>query len=165
MMRSSTEVMEKSLDTVPENHFQSKRIWRELLTILRFGIVGVMATAVHILVVWILLNHTHLPVLISNSFAFLTAFGVSFSGHYFWTFQNPGDPGRAIRRFLLISTGGFTTNTLFLAAMLRIEWLSPFGSVVVSVVVIPLATFLASRSWGFRHTDIDCNGDRKQQKE
>jgi putative flippase GtrA len=140
---------------MPGNRFQLRRIWRELLTVLRFGIVGVMATTVHIFVVWVLLNHTHLATLIANAFAFLTAFGVSFSGHYFWTFQNPGDPGRAVRRFLLISSGGFAMNTLFLASMLRMGWLSPFASAVVSVAVIPLATFLASRLWGFGRTDSD----------
>jgi putative flippase GtrA len=154
-MRSGIEIMEKPL-------FQPKRIWRELLTVFRFGIVGVIATAVHIFVVWILLNHTDLATLIANALAFLAAFGISFSGHYFWTFQNPGDPGRAIRRFLLISTGGFATNTLFLAAMLRIGWLSPFVSAVVSVAVIPLATFLASRLWGFRYADFDRRPEQRK---
>jgi putative flippase GtrA len=56
---------------------------------------------------------------------------------------------------LLISGGGFTTNTLFLAVMLHIGWLSPFASAVVSVAVIPLVTFLASRLWGFKRTDFD----------
>jgi putative flippase GtrA len=85
------------MEKPPGNCFQFRRVWRELLTLFRFGIVGVMATAVHIFVVWVLLNHTHLATLIANALAFLTAFGVSFSGHYFWTFQNPGAPGRAIR--------------------------------------------------------------------
>jgi putative flippase GtrA len=141
--------MEKPPKTMLENRFQPRRIWWELLTIFRFGIVGVMATLVHLFVFWVLLNHSNLPTLITNALAFSTGFGVSFSGHYFWTFQNPGDPGRAIRRFLLISSGGFTTNTLFLAAMLRIGWISPFASAIVSVAIIPLVTFLASRLWGF----------------
>lgn len=147
--------MRLGAEVVVKSHFQSRRIRRELLTILRFGSVGVIATVVHILVVWVLLNHTRLPALISNAIAFLTAFGVSFFGHYFWTFQNPGNPGRAIRRFLLISTGGFAMNTLLLAAMLRIGWLSPFASAVVSVAIIPLVTFLASRLWGFRRANFD----------
>jgi putative flippase GtrA len=150
-MHPGADIMDKPTGTVLENRFQPKRIWQELLTVFRFGIVGVIATAVHVLVVWVLLNYTNLPVLIANAFAFLTAFGVSFSGHYFWTFQNPGNPGRAIRRFLLISTGGFAMNTLFLAAMLRIGWFSPFIAAVVSIAVIPLVTFLASRLWGFRN--------------
>jgi putative flippase GtrA len=128
---------------------QWQQIGQELLTIARFGIVGVIATGVHILVVWILLSKTALSPLIANTLAFMTAFGFSFSGHYFWTFQNPGDLGRAVRRFLFISVIGFVVNTVVLTAMLHAGWLSPFVSVVFSLVVVPIVTFVSSRLRGF----------------
>lgn len=126
-------------------------LWRELFVAARFGMVGVAATAVHILIVWLLLSETTLQPLVANMFAFLTAFGISFTGNYFWTFSSPGDPGKAMRRFLLISVSAFALNTLLLASLLRGGWLSPIVAAIVSAAVVPAITFLASRLWGFQN--------------
>lgn len=125
-------------------------LWRELLTAGRFGIVGAVATSVHMLVVWFLVSDTDLPVLVANLFAFLTAFGVSFMGHYVLTFGNPGEPVRAMRRFLLISGSAFAINMVLLAGLVRTNWLQPEMAAVSAAVLIPLITFTASRLWGFR---------------
>lgn len=130
------------------NHF--KKIWQEFLSMIRFGIVGLAATGVHIFVVWLFLHLTSYPTLIANTFAFMTAFGVSFTGHYYWTFQTPGNPKKAIKRFLLIALFGFFINTVILTAILEIGWLSQMGSVIVSLFIVPFITFLGSRLWGFR---------------
>jgi putative flippase GtrA len=126
------------------------RLWHELVVVARFGMVGITATAVHILMVWLLLSKTALPPLIANMFAFLTAFGISFAGNYLWTFGSPGNPGKAMRRFVLISASAFAVNTLLLASLLRGGWLSPTVAAIVSAAVVPTITFLASRLWGFK---------------
>lgn len=115
----------------------------------KFILVGVAATFVHIFVLWLLLSYTSLPALVANVCAFLTAFGVSFSGHYLWTFSAPGDPLKAVRRFLTISSIAFLTNTLLLAWLLRTEWLAPMQAAMLSVLAIPCLTFLGSRLWAF----------------
>jgi putative flippase GtrA len=125
-------------------------LWRELLVAARFGAVGMVATSVHILIVWVLLSNTALPILVANLLAFLTAFGISFLGNYLWTFGSPGDSSKAIRRFLLISCSAFFVNTLLLAGILRAGWFSPTTAAIVSAAVIPAITFVASRLWGFR---------------
>jgi putative flippase GtrA len=126
------------------------RLWHELVVAARFGMVGITATAVHILMVWLLLSETALPPLIANMFAFLTAFGISFAGNYLWTFGSPGNPGKAMRRFVLISASAFAVNTLLLASLLRGGWLSPTVAAIVSAAVVPAITFVASRLWGFK---------------
>ncbi len=126
------------------------RLWHELFVAVRFGMVGITATAVHILIVWLLLSETALPPLVANMFAFLTAFGISFTGNYLWTFGAPGNPGKAMRRFLLISASAFAVNTLLLASLLRGGWFSPTVAAIVSVAVVPAITFLASRLWVFK---------------
>jgi putative flippase GtrA len=126
------------------------RLWHELLVAARFGMIGVTATAVHVLIVWLLLSGTSLPPLVANMFAFLTAFGISFAGNYLWTFRSPGNPIKAMRRFLLISVSAFAVNTLLLAGLLRGGWFSPTAAAIVSAAVVPMITFLAARLWGFR---------------
>jgi len=131
------------------------RLWHELVVVARFGMVGITATAVHILMVWLLLSETALPPLIANMFAFLTAFGISFAGNYLWTFGSPGNPGKAMRRFVLISASAFAVNTLLLASLLRGGWLSPTVAAIVSAAVVPAITFVASRLWGFKYQKDD----------
>jgi putative flippase GtrA len=68
-----------------------KKLWREAIIASRFGLVGITATAVHMLAVSVLLSETQLPTLLANACAFLVAFCVSFAGNYVWTFQLPGE--------------------------------------------------------------------------
>ena len=133
-----------------EEEHGRNRLWQELCVAARFGLVGITATGVHVLVVWLLLLQTALPTLVANMFAFLTAFGISFSGNYIWTFRMPGQPCKAIRRFLLISIIAFALNNLLLTGLLHVRWLTPIASAIASIAVIPPITFFASRLWGFR---------------
>lgn len=138
---------EESRAVLPRSH---DRVLKEVLTAARFGVVGIAATALHIGMVWSLLSHTTLPALLANLIAFLCAFGLSFTGNYIWTFSAPGFPGRAMRRFFLISLTAFMANSTLLAAILASGWLSPRLAAVASAAVVPGITFLASRLWGFR---------------
>jgi putative flippase GtrA len=149
-------LIHSTLKSVFEKNFMCKRVWCEMIVAARFGIVGIVATVVHIMVVWLLLTVTVLSPLVANTLAFLTAFGVSFSGHYRWTFGAPGNPGRAMKRFLLISVSAFAMNTLLLAFLVRGEWLSPVIAAIFSASGVPLFTFIASRFWGFQNKEGDC---------
>jgi putative flippase GtrA len=127
----------------------------ELFRATRFGVVGAIATCVHMLVVWSLIENTRLPVMLANLLAFSTAFGLSFAGHYYWTFRSPGNAARAMRRFFLISVTAFSTNSLLLAGLLRLGWPSPAVGAVSAAAVIPAITFLVSRLWAFREERVD----------
>ena len=116
----------------------------ELFRASRFGMVGAIATFIHILVVWGLIENTRLPVMLANLLAFSTAFGLSFAGHYYWTFRSPGNPVRAMRRFFLVSVTAFSTSSLLLAALLKLEWPSPAIDAVLAAAVMPAITFLVS---------------------
>ncbi|KAF1053041.1 MAG: hypothetical protein GAK43_01612 [Stenotrophomonas maltophilia] len=127
------------------------RALRELLLAGRFAIVGVCATALHMLVVWLLLSYTRIDPLLANLLAFLCAFGLSFSGNYLWTFSAPGTPGKAMQRFFLISLCAFIANSALLALLLTQPWLPPRLAALASASVVPGISFLASRLWGFKY--------------
>ena len=137
-------------EEVIEKSFMRKRLWHEMVIVARFGLVGMVSTTVHILVVWLLLVSTVFSPIVANTIAFLTAFGVSFVGNYRWTFGSPGNVGRAIKRFLLISVSAFLMNTLLLAILLRGEWFSPIVAAIFSAAVVPFIAFVTSRFWGFQ---------------
>ncbi|WP_319774296.1 GtrA family protein [Breoghania sp.] len=128
----------------------------EILAASRFGIVGLAATGVHAGVALALAMPGILPPLLANTIAFLTAFTVSFAGHHFWSFPQDSDTGKRwharLPRFFLIALGGFAINSGALASWLTFtDWPQSAG-IVVSIIVVPIVTFLGSRLWAFADT-------------
>lgn len=140
----------KPASSLDGREFASQRAVEELLTVSRFGLVGVAAACIHIGVLWILLAQIKLYVLFANSMAFLTAFGFSFIGQYFWTFRTTRNLTRTLFRFFSVALVAFLTNNLILIALLNAQLLSDSLAAMLAVFVIPLITYLASRFWAFR---------------
>lgn len=128
-----------------------KRIKQEAVVVTRYGLVGIAATVVHMLIVSALVLLTPMHTLLANTIAFCAAFAVTFAGNYLWTFQSPGNLWRAIRRLLLISTAAFSVNTVVLSAIISQKWLPDVGAAFISAAVVPLITFIIIRLWGFQN--------------
>ncbi|WP_158895737.1 MULTISPECIES: GtrA family protein [unclassified Pseudomonas] len=125
------------------------RAFGELLVASRFGLVGLAATAVHLAIITLLIRAGLAP-LLANLLAFLCAFGVSFCGHYLWTFRSSVGVSRAIVRFFLIAVGGFLVNSALLALLLRWTTFESTTCALIAVLIVPVLSFLASRLWGFK---------------
>jgi len=126
-------------------------VWKEILYASRFGLVGIMATLIHMTVVWFLVSFYPLPVLASNLIAFLVAFSVSFSGNYYWTFRANCSLKKALTRLFLISGSAFLVNSFLLSWLLDRGFFSPTVSAITAVGIIPVITFVSSRLWVFRN--------------
>jgi putative flippase GtrA len=120
----------------------------ELGAALRFGVVGVLATALHMGMVWWLIGAGISP-LPANLLAFLSAFLVSFVGHYHWSFRSTAHPLRAMLRFLTVAVGLLAVNSLLLSWLLQLGWPERTAAVAAAMSV-PVLGFLASRFWAFR---------------
>ncbi len=127
-----------------------KWLFRELITISRFGLVGMFATAIHIVTLYSILSQLILTPILANTIAFLAAFGFSFVGNYVWTFRSPGNPSQAMGKFFVISIFAFSINTIILAGMLRSSSFSPLIATIFSALIVPAITFFGSRCWGFQ---------------
>jgi putative flippase GtrA len=95
--------------------------------------------------------------LLANLAAFCTAVGVSFLGHYHWTFAHKGafhrevpGVGKAMRRFLIVSLIGLALNSLVVYVITDLLALSYWYAVVLMVTAVPGIVFLLSRFWAFR---------------
>jgi putative flippase GtrA len=139
-----------SYDIVIKQRHINLSFWRELVIATRFGLVGIVATTVHIVVVWLVLTQTGLTPILANTLAFAIAFGISFLGNYVWTFRSPGSPRRAMFRFFLISASAFLVNTLILTFLVQGGWFSSTVSATISASAVPVISFSASRFWGFK---------------
>ncbi|MEX0969797.1 MAG: GtrA family protein [Paracoccaceae bacterium] len=118
--------------------------------IIRFGLVGGLATLVHMLV-GVSLIGTGMAPLLANLCAFLVAFGVSFIGHYGFSFpQKTASLSSAFKRFILVAIGGFLINESLLALYVWAAIGPAALGLILSTGFAAAATFFASRNWAFR---------------
>ncbi|MCV2348397.1 GtrA family protein [Paucibacter sp. Y2R2-4] len=115
-----------------------------------FGLVGASAAAVHLGVVWWLVEQFHLAALLANVLGFLLAFCVSFVGHHRFSFAaQQAQVRQALPRFAAVALLGFVSNEALYALLLRagLEYRLALFLVLVAVAGM---TWLLSRFWAFR---------------
>ena len=123
-----------------------------LAQLARFGVVGLLATAVHAGVYMATVKPLLLTPLPANFAGFGCAFLLSFLGHRHWTFaaQAAGTSTvRSLPRFLATSLLGLGSNT-FLTWLLTEYFKLPAESALLGILfVTPLLTFICSKYWAF----------------
>lgn len=117
---------------------------------LKFGMVGGIATLVH-MVVGVTLIHAGWSALTANFAAFLIAFFVSFSGHYGYSFADQGMRlATSFRRFCLVAVSGFGVNELLLAFLTQADGIAEKPALVVSTGLVATLNYLMSKFWAFK---------------
>ncbi len=116
-----------------------------------FVMVGCAAAATHWLVVVAAVSMLGTPPLLANVLGWLTAFGVSFAGHYTLTFRHQKAPfAQALRRFFLVSAAGFVINEAAYAWLLHATTIRYDLLLALILVGIAVMTFILGRFWAFR---------------
>lgn len=116
----------------------------------RFGLVGVLATAIHygVALLMILATNTYL----ANLLGYCTAVGVSYIGHQRFTFRitlDSASHGRRLPKFIATSLSALILSQLVLAGTAAVGLEEAIG-LAVAVLSVPPYTFLLSRLWVFR---------------
>jgi len=120
----------------------------------RFAIVGMAATATHVLVMIALVEAASVTPMAGNVLGFLIAVLVSFAGHFYWTFAAPDRRGQAwagaFRKFVVVALSGLALNSLAVYLVVDIYALYYYWAVAIMVTIVPLVVFLLSKCWAFR---------------
>ena len=119
--------------------------------ILRFGVVGLIATATHFLVLWLSIEMAGAPKALANGLAFLVALSVTYLGQSRWVFRAARRNATRALRFIVTAVGGFIANVVIMAfAIGPLGW-SYRAGFVAAVCIVPALSYLASRHWVFRN--------------
>ncbi len=122
-------------------------MWQQLV---RFGMVGVLATCVH-MVIGYLLIHSNWHPLSANMIAFATAFMVSFIGHLAFSFADQDTSvSSAFWKFMIVALIGFAFNEALLVVLLSLGVLSGILALCASTSSAAVVTFILSKTWAFR---------------
>lgn len=112
-----------------------------------FAVIGLSASATHVIVALSCARWLGLSPLAANSVAFLVALCVSYFGNAILTFRVEPWRLRAFVKFCALAAAGFILNQAIVYALtVRLGW--PFWlSLMVVVAVVPPATFLLAKLW------------------
>lgn len=121
-----------------------------LRQMIRFGLVGVGATGVHMMI-GVMLIHSGWQALAANAIAFVAAFLVSFVGHFGYSFADQeAEFFTSFWKFIFVGCLGFAFNETVLAVLIFTDILVGGPALLVSTLSAAILTFLLSRGWAFR---------------
>lgn len=118
--------------------------------LVRFGIVGSLATLTHVLLFFILARTLLLHPTVATTLAFAGAVGVSYSLNRRWTFRVTGNHARHFPRFMAIALACAGLNAAIMQVGVEVMGWSPTHCLVIIVLTLPLLSFSLQRQWGFR---------------
>jgi len=131
--------------------------------LIRFGIVGLIATIIHVIIFVILIEFADWSGSASNLTAFFVAFFFSYFGHYFYSFKDRFVVTTTKKdvlymptflKFCTVSAGGFFINALIAWGVVDSLQLDYWIAVVMMLTVTPITVFLFSKNWVFRQTAV-----------
>ena len=123
----------------------------EWVRLLRFSVVGVVASITHYCAVILLVEGATFPPLLANIGGFMVAFGVSFAGHCLWTFSDRAiDKRVSLFRFLGTAVLGFCLNEALFFGLLRFTPIPYFIGLALVIGLVAVGTYFLSRFWAFR---------------
>jgi putative flippase GtrA len=118
--------------------------------ILRFGVVGLTATAVHVTVFFVLTDGFAVDPTLATAVAFLGAMVVSYLANRRWTFRFRGAHRRTFGRYATVAVVGAALNALIMrVATTNLGWHKNAGLLAV-LAVVPAFSYLGNRYWSFR---------------
>lgn len=123
----------------------------------RFGVVGILATAIHIAVAYFAEAAGQLSPQLANLFGFLSAFLISYFGHLRYTFQPLGSSDRYFRRFLVLSALSFLTSSYVMYVLTDTLGVDFHWALAAIAVIVPSLTFIAAKFWAFSDATDDEN--------
>ena len=118
-----------------------------------FGIIGVLATFVHVALAYTLMTVLALNPYVANAFGAGAALGISFHGNSQITFLYRGNVSRAFIRFLAQSALTFALTNVIVFIVEQNDWPGWLYAAIV-IAVVPPVSFLVAKLWVYR-TDSD----------
>lgn len=122
------------------------------LGFVRFGIVGVASTFIHVAIFSLLVELFAVAPVVASAPAFFTAMFASYGVNHRWTFGAQGSHHIHLPRYAVVALIGLGLNVLITYVVVNLlgYWYGLALAFVVSVV--PVATFLLNRNWAFKIT-------------
>jgi len=121
---------------------------RWFIRLLRFGITGVIATGIHVMVAAALIAKLHVLPYVANPIAFLIATAFSYATNTMWSFASRLDR-RTLRRYVCVAAFGLLA-TAAIAAVAEAAGLDYRIGIVLVIALVTPGTFVLHSVWTYR---------------
>ncbi|SOE59522.1 Putative flippase GtrA (transmembrane translocase of bactoprenol-linked glucose) [Burkholderia sp. OK233] len=120
----------------------------ELIRLIRFGVCGLSATALHVGVAVVLISHVGTSQLLANTAAFACATCWSYLVNTLWSFSSSLRV-RNVWRFITVSLAGAALTGL-LSYLAQITGSGPWVGIAMVVCAVTPLSFVTHRRWTYR---------------
>jgi putative flippase GtrA len=122
---------------------------RELLArLVRFGLVGALATALQYVILVLLVRGLGTWPVIASGIGFVTSAGANYLLNYHFTFRSQRRHATAALKFLILATVGLAINSLLMQVLVAAGWHYLLAQVCATAVVF-LWNFVGNSLWTF----------------
>ena len=118
--------------------------------VLRFGVVGIAATLVHVGVLTFGVEAIGVRPTLMNGVAFLMAVLVTYFGQSIWVFRNPVFNIFRMGKFIVVALTGLLANLVIMVLAVDFFRMHYLLGVVVALIVVPTQTLLINKFWIFK---------------
>lgn len=117
--------------------------------ILRFGVVGVCATLVHLGLLRLGVDRLGLPAVVATGIAFCVAVAVTWTGQTLWVFPGVRRGPAQAARFGVSVIAGLLGNMAIMALAVNVLHLPFEWGFAAGLIVVPAATYVLNKIWVF----------------
>jgi putative flippase GtrA len=122
------------------------KLWHKQF--LRFCVVGVAATSVHVMAAFLLLMGFGLTLTAANIGAFFTSLSVSYFGNALWSFETKGEI-KSLLKFSVLCFISLTSTILISQWVTATKWPAYYG-ILICATVVPIISFSVQKLWIFQ---------------
>lgn len=117
---------------------------------LKFAVVGVLNTAVHVIATVLLVEAMQVHPVPASVVGFVLAVTVSFFLNTYWTFRRSDNLQRRFLRFVLVSVSGMALNTMIMYGAVDVYQRHYLLGLAMVLLVVPAYNFALNYLWSFR---------------
>jgi len=117
--------------------------------ILTFGFVGIAASVIHFVTAVVAMRIFEAPIFLANLFGFIIAFGLSYVGHYKWTFQSTANHKVSVPKFAITAIIGYLINNIVLLILISATGRELSSFILIAIGVSAATVYLISNRWVF----------------
>jgi putative flippase GtrA len=121
----------------------------ELSRLARFSAVGVIATVVHIAVAMVAVAAAGVNPTVGSMIGFLSAFIVSYVGHFRFTFAASGRYRDYLVKFAVTSLASFMLSTSAVWLATTVVGVDYKLALIALAIIVPVCNYLVNRFWVF----------------
>jgi putative flippase GtrA len=122
----------------------------ELGRLVRFGLVGVVATAVYSVVALLAIQGLDLSPIFGSALGCTASIAVSYYGHTLYSFRVEINHAAFLWRFLSVAAASFIIATGVMWLLTDLMDVSYLLSVGIIAVLVPITNYVCNRFWIFR---------------